>query len=105
MGRLLVGDGEEQKRSGWCGKAGGGEEARREGGPVAARRRSGRLIFFYYTKILNRNCFAPIFLFWDVKNFLFKFFQLISQKTLFQKFSRQFYSISPTFFLKFFLPL
>ena len=97
MGRLLVGDGEEQKRSGRAARL------------VAERRRGastvGSVDFFYYTKILNRNCLAPIFLFWDVKIFLFKFFQLISQKTLFQNFSRQFYSISPTFFLKFFVPL
>jgi hypothetical protein len=69
---------------------------------VAERRRGastvGPVDFFYYAKILNRNCFAPIFLFWDVKIFLFKFFQLISQKNLIQIFSRQFYSISPTFF-------
>jgi len=43
VGRLLVGEGEEQKRSGRCGKAGGGEEA---------RRRSGRLIFFIIQKFL-----------------------------------------------------
>jgi len=71
---------------------------------VVERRRGastvGPVDFFYYTKILNRNCFAQIFLFWDVKIFLFKIFQLISQKTLFQNFSRQFYSISPTFFKK-----
>jgi len=63
VGRLLVGDGEEQKRSGRCGKAGGGEEARREGGPVAARRRSGRLILFIIQKFLTEIVLPQFFYF------------------------------------------